>query len=157
MTSQNPIDIYQLLTGVKLDDATVEQLDSAAGRTYVDKASREFWTGILTVSHTMKAARTYAHGLPIPELGEMKTVAVADAASGSIQPSGTEVWLVQNIDTDNCVAFLTDGSGMMALTLGGDNATVTGPLYLTNKLYIGFSNASGSAQTPGIAFQKVSL
>jgi hypothetical protein len=157
MASQNPIDIYQLLTGIQIDGATVTQLDSATGRTFVDKASLEFWQGILTLSHVMKAARTYAHGLPIPEASAMTTVSIDDGASGTIQPSGTEVWEVQAISLDNCIAFLTDGSGIMTVVLGGDNATVTGPLYLTSKLYLGFQNASGSGQTPGIAYHKVSL
>jgi hypothetical protein len=150
-------DIYDLLTGVQIEDTTITQLDSATGRTYVDDTNVGFWAKVITVARALKESRTYTGGLPIPELGEMKTVTVGDGASGSIQPSGTEIWLLQNIDTDNCVPFLTDGSGIMALTLGGDNATVSGPVYLTNKLYIGFSNVSGSEQTPGIAFQKVSL
>jgi hypothetical protein len=150
-------DIYNLLTGVKIEDTTVTQLDTAAGRTFVDIDNVPFWSKIITVARAIKESRTYAAGLPIPELGEMKTVTVADGASGTIQPSGTEIWVIQSISDDNCTPYLTDGSGIMGLTLGGDNATVTGPVYLTNKLYIGFSNVSGSEQTPGIAFQKVSL
>jgi hypothetical protein len=150
-------DIYNLLTGVKIEDATITQLDSAAGRTFVDVDNVPFWSKIITIARSIKESRTYAYGLPIPELGEMKTVSVADGASGSIQPSGTEIWQVQCISSDSCVPFLTDGSGIFPLTLGGDNATVSGPIYVTNKLYIGWTNASGSAQTPGIAFQKVGL
>jgi len=95
--------------------------------------------------------------LPIPEASIMATVSVDDGASGTIQPTGTEVWKVSTLSLDNCIAFLTDGSGMMSIVLGGDNATVPGDLYLTSKLYIGFQNASGSGQTPGIAYHKVSL
>lgn len=154
---QMATDIYQLLTGIKIEDATITELDAATGRTYVDRESIEFWQGVMTLSHVMKAQRTYPHGLPIPEASAISTVAVDDAGSGTIQPSGTEVWQVQGINSDNCVPFLTDGSSIFPVTMGGDGATVTGPLYLTSKVYIGFSNASGSAQTPGVAYHKVSL
>jgi hypothetical protein len=151
-------DIYNLLTGVKIEDTTVTQLDTAAGRTFVDVDNVPFWSKIITVARAIKESRTYAEGLPIPELGEMKSLTVGDGASGTIQPSGTEIWLLQGVNTDNCAAFLTDGSGMITLDLSlASGTTVTGPIYITNKVYIGFSNASGSEQTPSIAFQKVSL
>jgi len=157
MVGQNPTTLYQLLTGTKLEDLSITNLDSATGKTFIDTNSLEFWQGLLTLSHVLKASRTYAHGLPIPEASIMATVSVDDGASGTIQPTGTEVWKVSTLSLDNCIAFLTDGSGMMSIVLGGDNATVPGDLYLTSKLYIGFQNASGSGQTPGIAYHKVSL
>ena len=152
-------DIYNLLTGVQIEDATTTQLNSATGRTFIDTASRDFWHGVLTLNHVIKAARTYAHGLPIPEASAMQTVTVADSASGTIKPTGTEVWQVQTVALDNCTAFLTDGSGIQLLYPFGDATSPThqGPLYLTNTLYIGFSNASGSEQTPGLSYHKVSL
>lgn len=157
MSTQNPTDIYQLLNSIRLEDATTTQLNSATGKTFVDRATISFWQGILTLNHVLKASRTYAHGLPIPEASEMSTVSVDDGAAGTIQPTGTEVWKVSTVSLDNCAAFLTDGSGIMSIVLGGDNATVPGDLYLTSKIYIGFQNASGSGQTPGIAYHKVSL
>ena len=150
-------DIYNLLTGVKIEDTSVTQLDTAAGRTFVDIDNVPFWSKSITVARAIKESRTYAAGLPIPELGEIKSITVGDGAAGTIQPSGTEIWQLQGLNLDNCAVFLTDGSAIMTMVLGGDNATVSGPLYLTNKVYIGFQNASGSEQTPAIAFQKVSL
>ena len=155
MTSN--VEIYNLLNKVKIDDATITQLNTMTGRTAIDKQTIEFWSGVITVARAMKESRTYTGGLPIPEAGEIKSITVGDSASGTIQPSGTEVWLLQGLNLDNCIAFLTDGSAIMTFQLGGDNATVSGPLYLTNEVYIGFQNASGSEQTPAIAYQKVSL
>ena len=151
------ITIYDLLTKSKVSETTIAQLNSATKHTAITPENVDFWSGIITVSRAIEESRTYGDGLPIPELSEMKTVTVGDGASGTIQPSGTEIWKVQSISLDNCIVFLTDGSGMMTLQLGGDNATVTGELYITNGLYIGFQNASGSEQTPGIAFHKVGL
>jgi hypothetical protein len=150
-------DIYNLLTGVKLEDATVTQLDTAAGRTFVDIDNVPFWSKIITIARAMKESRTYTGGLPIPDLGEIKSVTVGDGASGTIQPSGSEIWLLQSVNLDNCSMFLTDGSGIIPVIWGGDGATISGPLYVTNKVYVGFQNASGSEQTPAIAFQKVGL
>jgi hypothetical protein len=150
-------DIYNLLTGVRLEDTRITQLDTAAGRTFVDIDNVPFWTKIITVARAIKESRTYSAGLPIPETGSMQSVTVADGASGTIQPTGTEIWLLQGWNLDNCAAFLTDGSGFITPVLGGDNANVGGPLYLTSTLYLGFSNGSGSEQTPSIAYHKVSL
>jgi len=148
--------IYDLLTGVKIDDATVAQLDSATGRTFVDKDSIEFWQGILTLSHVMKAARTYAHGLVIPETGAVHIETIANSANATIQPTGTEIWRVENFDVDNCTAAFMDGDGNISpITLPFDAGTL--PFMLTADLFLALSNASGSEQTPSIAYHKVSL
>ena len=149
--------IYDLLAQQDLSELTVANLDSAAKSTAISSTNIEFWAGLITISRAMAESRTYSHGLPIPELGALSTITLADGASGTIKPSGTEVWVLQNVSLDNCSAFLTDGTALQLLTLGGDTATVSGTVYLTNKVYIGFVNASGSEQTPGIAYQKVGM
>jgi len=151
--------IYELLTGVKIEEATVEQLDSATGRTFVDRQSIEFWQGILTLSHVMKAARTYPYGLPIPETGAIEVVTIADSAVGVIKPQGdTEVWRVENIDVDNCNASFFDGTTASPITADGSGNLINNPpFYISAKCYLAFSNGSGSEQTPSIAYHKVSL
>ncbi len=149
--------IYDLLAQQEISELTVENLNKATQSTAIASKNIDFWSGIITVARALEESRTYAHGLPIPESSTLVTATVGDGASGTLKPTGTEVWQVQTVSLDNCIAFLTDGSGMMPLLLGGDNATISGPLYLTNKVYIGFQNASGSEQTPGIAYHKVSL
>jgi hypothetical protein len=149
--------IYDKLAARQMSETTISEFNKITKDTFIDKKNVEFWSGVITVARAMEESRTYSHGLPIPESGTMGTVTVADGASESIKPTGTEVWQVQTISSDSCTAFLTDGSGIMPVTLGGDNATVTGPLYLTAKIWIGFQNGSGSSQTPGIAYHKVGL
>ena len=148
--------IYDLLTGVKIDDATVAQLDSATGRTFVDRESIEFWQGILTLSHVMKAARTYPHGLVIPETGAVHIETIADGASGTIKPTGTEIWRVESIDLDSCTMAFMDGDGNIS-PITADTASNSLPFMLTLDLFLAFSNGTGSEQTPSIAYHKVSL
>ena len=149
--------IYELLTGVKIEDATVEQLDTATGRTFVDTQTREFWQGILTLSHVMKAARTYPHGLPIPESGDVHVETIANGASATVGPTKTEIWMVQNIDVDDCsVGFIDDDGHLSPITIQTQNAPWP-PIYITRTLKLAFSNSSGSEQTPSIAYLKVSL
>ena len=151
-----PQNIYDLLTGVKIDDATVAQLDSATGRTFVDRDSIEFWQGILTLSHVMKAARTYPHGLVIPETGAVHIETIADGASGTIKPTGTEIWRVESIDLDSCtMAFMVGAGNISPIT--ADTASNSLPFMLTLDLFLAFSNGTGSEQTPSIAYHKVSL
>lgn len=145
--------IYDLLTGVKIGDVTTGQLDSAASRTYVDTSTREFWNPILLLSHVVKAARTYAHGIIIPESGAIWTQEIGDGANASVQPSGTEVWRVEALDIDSCSVAFTDGANICAI----DPASNTPPYFISNTNYLAFSNASGSAKNPDVSYSKVSL
>lgn len=149
-----PTDIYNLLTGSKIEATTVTQLDEATGRTYVDRDAIEFWQGILTLSHVMKAARTYPHGLPIPETAAIEVVTIADGATGTIKPQGdTEVWRVETIDIDNCSIAMFDGATASPITAD----RMSSYFYITSNVYLAFNNASGSEQTPSISYAKVSL
>jgi hypothetical protein len=149
--------IYDKLAARQVSETTVSEFNTITKDTFIDKKNVEFWSGVITVARAMEESRTYSHGLPIPESGAMSTVSVDDGASEAIKPTGTEIWQVQGLNTDNCSPFLTDGSAIFPIVLGGDGATLTGPLYLTATMWIGFSNASGSAQTPGVAYFKVGL
>jgi hypothetical protein len=148
------ISIYEQFVGSKLSEVTAANVDKITKRTYVDSDNLEFWKGVITVSKIIQDSRTYAHGLPIPEASGIETVTVADAGTGTIKPPGTEIWLIESIDPDNCTGFLTDG-GASAVPITAD--LVTSQLYLTGTLYIAFSNSSGSEQTPGVAYHKVGL
>lgn len=155
-------DIYNLLTGVKIDAATVEQLDEATGRTYVDRESIEFWQGILTLSHVMKAARTYPHGIVIPESGDVHIETIANGADATIKPTGTEVWRVENIHVSQCTLSFEDSDGHeSAINLtspaGGQIPTFSVPFFLSASMFLTITNGSGSEQTPSIAYHKVSL
>lgn len=152
------VDIYDLLTKVKVDDATITQLNTMTGRTAIDRDAVEFWSGVITVARAIKESRTYGHGLPIPEASEVKQLSVNDGEAGTLQPSNSEVYLVNSINFDNCSVYLTASGGSgPAIQLGGDACNTVGPIYLTNSLYLNFVNASGSTQTPSVAYHKVSL
>lgn len=130
------------------------QLNTATARTAIDTSAIDFWKGVLTVAHTMKASRTY-EGLPIPETGAITSVTVTDGGTESIKPtSSTEVWLVQGISLDNCTMAIFDGTQAVPIS---DVKDIQTPFYITEKLFIAFSNGSGSEQTPSIAYHKVGL
>jgi hypothetical protein len=150
--------IYDLLTGVKIDDLKVTDLDSATGRTFVDTQTIEFWQGILTLSHVLKGARTYPHGLPLPETGDVHIETIANGASATVGPTGTEIWVVENINLNNCtVGFIDTAGDVSPIDAGGTGIGQYSRFYITSTLKLAFSNASGSEQTPSIAYLKVSL
>lgn len=145
-------DIFDLLTGVNIDGLTVANLDTATGRTFIDRDSVDFWQPIILLSTVMDKARTYSHGLPIPESGNIATQTVADGADYTVQPTGTEVWFVQGLNLDSCTAILRAGAGGMPIT-----SIPSGGLYLTNTLFLTFTNGTGSDKDPAVAYSKVSL
>lgn len=148
--------IYDLLTGVKIEDLKVTSLDDATGRTYVDTQTVEFWQGVMTLSHVLKGARTYPHGLPLPETGDVHIETVANGQSATVSPTGTEIWLVQNVDLDNCTIGFIDSAGHVSpISQAQTNSLM--PFYLTSTMMLAFINGSGSEQTPSLAYLKVSL
>ena len=151
------VEIWNLLNKVKISEVTQSQLNEMTSRIAVDEDAIKFWSGVITVARAIGESRTFSHGLPIYDASAMSSVTVADSASGTIKPTGTEVWQLQSVNLDNCSVALTDGSGFSGLVLGGPDATVSGPIYLTSTLYVVFNNASGSEQTPSISYHKVSL
>lgn len=152
-------DIFDLLTGKQLSDLSYKDLgETATGRTYVDKDSVEFWNGVHAVSKALEVSKTGPHGLPLPAHSGIKVATIGDAETGEIRPTGTEVWIINAIDLDNCTAVLTDGTNNIAYSDSSDYISRTrNPLILTNTLWLGLSNASGAPQTPSVAYHKLSL
>lgn len=144
--------IFDLLTGVQIDSLTVQNLDDATGRTFIDRDTVDFWQPVILLSTIMDKARTYSHGLPIPETGNVATQTVADGADYTIQPTGTEIWMVQGLDLDSCTCNLRGGAGGISIT-----TIPAGGLYLTNTLFLTISNGTGSDKNPALAYSKVSL
>lgn len=152
------VTIYDYLAKNKVSETTITQLHNATKETAITPDNIDFWAGIITVARAIDESRTYGHALPIPELSAVKSLSVNDGEAGTIQPSGTEVWLVNSINFDNCTVYLTAAGGSgPSIQLGGDAANTVGPLYITNSMYLSFVNASGGTQTPGIAYHKVGL
>lgn len=149
--------IYDLLTKVKVSEATVTQLNTMTGRTAIDRETVEFWSGVITVARAMGESRTAPHGLPIPETGTVLVSTLADGANTTVGPSSSsEVWLVMNLDMDSCAAAFKDGDGNMSL-IAQANIETRLPFYLSSEMHLFLNNGSGSEQTPSIAYFKVSL
>ena len=131
--------IYDQLAKESLSDLTVTQLNSGSSVTAIDLSTINYWKGPITLARILQSSRTYAHGLPMPETSSIEALAVPNASLGTIKPTGTEIWLVQAIDSDIQVTFsLFDGSTTVALqsTATSNPFVPTSPLYLTNNLYL---------------------
>ncbi len=165
--------IYEQLTGVKVDDTTIEQLDFTKN-SFIDTKSIEYWKGVITISKILDASRTYPHGFPIPETGAVTQVAVAGGADGDLQPTGTELWVIKsifgvaNVGAATCNISLYDGTSSVPIRVGVSvatsgtiidlNETVSWPLHLSNSLYLNFAETGGAnAVTFFVAYFKVSL
>ena len=148
--------IYDYLAKKNVAELTVEQLNLATKSTNLDPVNIEFWQGIITLHRVLNDSRTFGAGLPIPETGSTATVTIADGANAPIKPAGTEVWLVQGINFDNCTAAFTDGDGNFSIIDTAD-APSRPAYYLSANLFLTFFNGSGSEQTPTIAYFKVAL
>lgn len=148
--------VYDLLTKTTVSELTVAHLNTATGRTAIDLMTREFWVGIMTLSHILRASRTYAPAsLPIPESGAIWTQEIANGGTANVQPSGTEIWQVENIGLDNCAVAFNDGTSISSVSLDATNPNRT--FLITNTLFLTFQNASGSSQDPTVAYSKVGL
>ena len=152
MTSN--VEIYNLLNKVKVGAVKTTQLNEMTSRTAIDKDAIEFWSGVITVARAIGESRTFAHGLPIYESGTVISAEIADGASAIYTPPGSEVWQVMNIDLQDCSAMLSDGTNSSQLTASTFKA---GTLFLSSTMTIAFTNSSGSAKTPTVAYLKVSL
>ena len=150
------VEIWNLLNKVKLSAVTQSQLNEMTSRVAVDPDAIEFWSGMITVARAIGESRTFAHGLPIYDTGNVLGNEIDDGANETFLPTGTEVWAIQNIDLQGCTAALREVSGgkMSQLT---DTTFQSGTIYLSASVALFFSNASGSPKTPTFAYYKVSL
>jgi len=148
--------IYDLLAQQNISALTQAQLNQATQSTAITDKNVEFWSGIITVARALAESRTYAHGLVIPETGDVLGNEIDDGADETFIPTGTEIWAIQNIDLQGCTAALRQVSGgkMSQLTA---STFQSGTIYLSASLGLYFNNASGSPKTPTFAYYKVSL
>ena len=150
--------IYDLLAQQEISELTIANLNKAAKNTAIASKNIDFWSGIITVARALEESRTYAHGLVIPESGAVLGNELADGANETFTPTGTEVWRVQAIDLNGCVAALKDADGNMCLLSASPPNEKNGyPIFLSATMSMFFSNASGSPATPKFAYHKVSL
>ena len=149
--------IYDLLAQQEISDLTVANLNKATENTAIASRNVEFWSGIITVARALEESRTYAHGLPIPELGAVVANEIADTGNESFFATGTELWQIQNIAIPTgCTAFLRDSSSGKTTELTATSIR-QGPIYLSATIGLLFINNSGGAATPFFGYYKVSL
>jgi hypothetical protein len=169
--------IYEQLTGVKVDDASVSQLDFTKN-TFVDKKAVEYWKGVITISKILDASRTYPHGLPVPEASGIEIVTLSAGESGFLRPPGTEIWEIKGIvgtgqggsatasvswsdgasivNIDTAASFST--AGQQFTYAATPPITSAQPLLVTNSLYMVFTETGGAQGIVfNIAIHKVSL
>jgi len=151
--------IYEQLTGVKVDDATISELDFTRN-TFIDEKSIEYWKGIITVGKILESSRTYAHGLPVPEASAVVSTFCPQLLPQDIRPTGSQIWLIQSIDNTGATVTLAlnDGSATTAIKslATGTSYQPTSPLYLTNSMYLTLTATDGDS-TVNIAYHLVSL
>ena len=152
--------IYDLLTGQKLSELTVTNLNKASEVTFIDKDTVDFWVGPVTLHQIAKASRTYPGGLPIPEASGIETMAIADGASDTLKPSAPGIYEVVGLQASTAVSIgVTDGSAITYINNLGSAGFYepTHPLYLTESLYLIVANNSGGASSVTVAYHTVGL
>jgi hypothetical protein len=171
--------IYEQLTGVKVDDTTLAQLDFTKN-SFIDTKSIEYWKGIITVSKILDASRTYPHGLVIPESGTIVQEVITAGDNVSIQPPGTEIWRITGMDMKgiggSAVGSISyfDGSTFQSIDSGlsvtaagvvigaygavSDIQVLSLPIELTNSLYwVVFETGGANNITLTYSYEKLSL
>lgn len=150
-------EVYDYLANVQISAMTLSQLDSATKSTFANRSNIEFWKGPITLSRVLEVSRTYPHGLPVPELSAIASNAIDTMTTADIRPTGTEVWRVQSVSTDNDITIsLNDGTSTSALQTGSA-ALVPSNLFLTNSLYLTLANGGMSTAQTEVAYHKVGL
>ena len=170
-----PASIYEQLTGVKISDATVSQLDFTKN-TFIDSNSIGWWKGPITISKVMEASRTYAGGtLPIPETGAIEVIALGAGESKTFKPTGTEIWNIKGMfgvatgGAATVTLAVTDGTTVMpfrfgmsiptaGVVIGMENLGAYGRLTVTNSLWWVLTETGGANSAAiQIAYFKASL
>lgn len=152
--------IFDLLAKEALSELTISQLNSAASVSNVDMETLEFWAGIEKCAQIVKESRTYGHGLPIPELSSIKSMAIDDGASDTLKPSAPGIYEVVGIQASTAVSIgVTDGSAITYVHNLGSAGMYepTHALYLTDTLYLIVANNSGGASNVTVAYHQVGL
>lgn len=152
----NDPSVYDYLAKQNISELTVENLNEMTKVSAIDPSNIEFWSGVITVSRAMEHSRTFGYGLPIPEMGVVQVETIADGSNATITPPGSELWLILNIDVDSCSFALKDADGNIN-PLDFTQIRPPTPLYLSSTMSLFILNASGSSQTPSIAYFKVAL
>jgi hypothetical protein len=170
-------DIFGYLATTKISGITTALLDDSTKNSYAAKKNVPFWKGPISIWATVRASRTYPHGLPIPEASGMASISMAPGESAVLQPPGTEIWHVKAI-MGTGVGGTADGSivwfdGTSEVKLDTQSFNTSGqlftdstnfpitwcePLIITGSLYFKFTETGASnGLNFTVAYHKVSL
>ena len=149
--------LYDYLKTNSLADTTITQLDASSKSTFVNESNIGFWKGPITVARVIESTRTYAHGFPIPEACAVSTNSIANGATATVKPEGTELWKVQAIHSSaDMTISLFDGTTNCAMQTGTTPIVYAG-LIITPTLYLVIANGSGDTAVCNVAYCKVGL
>jgi len=161
--------IYDLLAKQGIDEITIAQLNTATSNSAVDEASIEFWKGPIVLQRVLQM-RTYPHGLPVPELGAVRSQPADPGGTTSFIPSGTEEWKIMGISitaaggTPPVSVFLTDGLTTVLMHSGATSTTESNfmpletPFIITASLYLLILNDDlSNAISTKVAYHTVGL
>jgi len=165
-----PQTIYDLLVGQTVGEATLENLDSASAKTFLEHQTLEYWQGIMTIAQIVKASRCYSHGLSIPEQSVMLNEAVPPGEHMDIQPPGTELWNIIAIAVTSAagtpVVTVNAFDGFTPAEMHSASASTTAasyfpwesPIPVTNSGYMRVSNTDlANAVSVQVMYHKVGL
>jgi len=172
-------DLYDYLATSKVSEVTVSQLEQALENSFINKSNIEFWKGAITVQRLLEVSRTYPHGLPIPETGEIVETILGTGEDFDIQPPGSEIWRITGMNmtgaggTSEAAISYSDGiTGQpiakgLAITAAGviigaygavSDIQIMNPILLTNAVYWKvFCTSLSYGMMVAYSYQKVSL
>ena len=162
------------LRGIRLNDLTTEQLNSVLGTTTLTPATADALIQGSMASEAVRAQRTYAWGLPIPDAGVVVSFFTGPGGTVTLQPTGSEVWDIKAIKGNGeggaatTTMSYTDGSVSLPFRVGDTiaeagtnydlNEKISAPIVLTNSMYITVEETgTTNGLTILVAYQVVSL
>jgi len=149
-------DVYDRLKSTQISELTVTQLNEAIKASYVNKDQVPLWSQAITLDRTI-SNRTYAHALPIPELSTISSNEIANGASATLKPTGSEIYRIQSIiSTANLQVSLYDGTTNAAFHTG-TNPENFGNFFITPTLYLVMANGTGDTATCNVSYHVVGL
>ena len=157
------------LRGIRLNELTTAQLNSVLGVSSISPSTAEQLGEAALIADALDSSRTYAYGLPVPELGAVQPSPPFAESAHLVQPNGTELWAIMGIQivadggTDTVVISLTDGSVSCVIHSGATSTTAQSffpwesPLIISNALYLEIENSGVNNFTCAVAYHKVGM
>lgn len=154
-------DIFDYLAKQTVEATKQSNLHDSVKNTNVDRTNVKAWQDAIMIAKAVQDSRTFAQGLPIYDTGTVVSANLDDGSNITHTPTGTEIWLLQALDPNQCTCALRDGDGnMVSLALDSAQTGTTvlnSPVYLSSTMSLFITNSTGSTKTPAFSYIKVSL